>query len=375
MVSSRRYTILAPSFAKWRGSDALALAQELRKLGHTLIEIDEEDFIPWWPQGTATRIARRLLRPVLINEYNQAVVNQAENSRFDFVLSFKGGLLKPETVLRLRESDKPVYNFYPDVSFLDHGPRIPAALKHYDCIFTTKSYHDENTKRQFGIRRLAHVRHGFDPEVHRPVGLTRDLLDHYGCDVSFVGCWSAEKEARLHHLLKALPNIVLKVFGLGWHYASNEFRQRMGSNLRPGVFGDELAIVYGASKVNLGLLSRSKSDPELQDQTTARTFQIPASRAFMLHEDTAEARQYFVANEEAVFFTDDDELVKKLKEVLAAPEMRASIADAGYRRCLRDDYDYSSAARSIVGVYDAQTGRSVAQGAPKPAKAEEFVTL
>jgi len=357
-MTSNHYSILAPGFAKWRGSDARALGVALRQFGHTLIEIDEEDFIPWWPQEITSRITRRLLRPVLINEYNRSVLNQARNSQFDLVMVFKGALLKPETILRLRDAGKPVYNFYPDVSFDDHGPRIPSALRHYDCVFTTKSFHGDEEMKQFGIRRLEHVRHGFDPEVHRPIELTAEMLDHYGSEVSFVGCWSPEKEARLRHLMNAAPDVCLKVFGLGWHYASREFKQRLGSNLRPGVFGDELAIVYCASKVNLGLLSRSSSNPRLRDQTTARTFQIPATRSFMLHEDTSEARDYFVADREAVFFRDNDEMIEKLRRALASAEWRASVAEQGYQRCLRDEYDYSSAGRTIIRNFEKQTGRA-----------------
>ena len=35
------YTILAPGFAKWWGSDARALAQALRHLGNSVLEVDE----------------------------------------------------------------------------------------------------------------------------------------------------------------------------------------------------------------------------------------------------------------------------------------------------------------------------------------------
>jgi spore maturation protein CgeB len=291
------------------------------------------------------------------------------------VLVFKGGLLKPETIFRLRDAGKPLYNFYPDVSFVDHGPRIPSALRHYDCVFTTKSFHGDEEKKQFGIRGLAHVRHGFDPEVHRPVELGSESLEHYNCDASFVGCWSKEKEARLLHILEAASDVCLKVFGLGWHYASREFKRRMGSNLLPGVFGDELAMAYCASKVNLCLLSASSSNPNLRDQTTARTFQIPASRAFMLHEDTPEARQCFVADREAVFFRNNDEMVEKLRQALASPDWRESVSEQGYQRCLRDEYGYSSAARTIMAVFAEQTGRASEEVSEASARKEPAFAL
>jgi spore maturation protein CgeB len=198
---------------------------------------------------------------------------------------------------------------------------------------------------------LQHVRHGFDPEVHRPVTFSPEVASHYECDVSFVGCWSPEKEAQLLFLLRELPEVSLKVFGLGWKYAASEFKQRMGGNLRPGVFGDELAIVYGASKVNLGLLSSSTSDPTMRDQTTARTFQIPAAGAFMLHEDTPEVRTFFVDGAEVLLFSDNEDMVEKIELALNAPLLRESIRDRGYQRCLQEPYDYSAAATQVLRYF------------------------
>ena len=350
----RHYTILAPCFAKWWGSDARALAQALRRLGHSVLDIDEEDYVPWRWQGFGPKVLRRLLSRVWIDDYNRAVLKQAESSRYDFILVYKGNLLKPETVRKLRESGKPVFNFYPDVSFEDHGPNIPAALAQYDCVFTTKSYHGEREIKQFGIRNLHHVRHGFDPEVHRPVNLSPEMARHYQCDVSFVGCWSPEKENRLLHLLRRSNGLSVRVYGTGWNYASNEFKQAIGPNLMAGVFGDELSIVYGASKVNLGLLSCSVSNRALCDQTTARTFQIPATRSFMLHEDTAEVRFLFKAGEEVLLFRTNDDLVEQISVALKDSDLRTAIRMQGYERCLSEPYDYSSAAKSILLYFEGR---------------------
>jgi spore maturation protein CgeB len=357
-MSRRSYTILAPGFAKWWGSDARALGQALRRLGHTVLDVDEEDYLPWRPQGIGPKLLRRLFGRVYAKDYNQAVSKHASDSAFDFVLSFKGNSLTPDTLANLRSVGKPIYNFYPDVSFADHGPNIPHSLKLYDCVFTTKSYHGEREIKRYGIRDLEHVRHGFDPEVHRPIALSPQLLQHYGCDVSFVGCWAPEKEARLLFLLKAQPELVVKVYGMGWNYSSADFRKRLGRNLKRGVFGDELSLVYCASKINLGLLSYSTSDATAKDQTTARSFQIPATGSLMLHEDTPEIRHYFADGREVLLFSDNDQMVDQINHALQSPMMRTEIQREGYERCQREPYDYSSAANRIIEYFEnARRGR------------------
>ncbi|HXM36559.1 MAG TPA: glycosyltransferase [Pyrinomonadaceae bacterium] len=348
----RQYTFLAPGFAKWWGSDARALAQAFRRLGHTVLDIDEEDYVPWRWQTATSKVLRRLFSRVWIEEYNRAVLRQADSAAYDFVLVFKGNLLKPETIQTLRQTGKTVFNFYPDLSFADHGPNIPATLHLYDCVFTTKSYHGGREIERYGISRLEHVQHGFDREVHRPVTVSAEMLACYGCDVSFVGCWSPRKERQILYLLRHSERVSVRVFGLGWKYSSNEFKDRMGSNLKPGVFGDELAIAYCASKISLGLLSCGVSDPTTCDQTTARTFQIPATKSLMLHEDTPEVRSFFKENDELLLFSSDDDLVAKVNAALSDDAMRAAVSGRGYERCLQEPYDYSNAAKSILQNFE-----------------------
>ncbi len=355
LTETKRYTILAPGFAKWWGCDPRALARSFRGLGHTMLEIDAEDYVPWRWGGLLPRILRRLFIRILVDDYNRAVVKQAESSAFDFILVFKGMYLKESTVSILRSFGKPVYNFYPDVSYTDHGSFIPAALRHYDCVFTTKYFHGKKEIETFRIRDMVHVRHGFDPEVHRPVRLSQAQIEHYGCDVSFVGCWSPEKERLISYILVHRRNIKVVVYGIGWKYAGIRFKKALGKNLRPGAFGDELAIVYNASKVNLGLLSRAAGDPTMSDQTTARTFQIPASGSVMLHEDTPEVRSYFQPGKEIMLFSGESDLLLKLDRILSDDALRKTIKANGHQRCMKEPYDYSNAAETIVKKFETGT--------------------
>jgi glycosyltransferase involved in cell wall biosynthesis len=354
-MAGNQYTFLAPGFAKWWGSDGRALAQAFRRLGHCVLDIDEEDFVPWRWHSKRAKVLRRLFDRVWIDDYNLTVLRLAQSAAYDFVLVFKGNFLKPATLRRLGESGKPVFNFYPDVSFADHGSNIAESLRLYDCVFSTKSYHGEQEVKQFGIRELKHVRHGYDPEVHRPVKLTAELAHNYECDVSFVGCWSPEKESKILHLLQQAGELSVRIYGGGWDYASSQFKQTIGQGLRPGAFGDELAIVYKASKVNLGLLSCSVSDQTLCDQSTARTFQIPATRSYMLHQDTPEVRSFFREETEVQFFADNETMVQKVRLAVKDDDLRMRISRQAYERCLAEPYDYSSAAKDILKYFEERT--------------------
>jgi spore maturation protein CgeB len=345
-------TILGLGFAKWWGSDARALAQAFRRMGHSLLEMDEEDYISWRPQGFMPKAIRRLSGRFWVDDYNEAVLKQASSSIYDFVLVFKGNLLKTNTLQKLRETGKPIFNFYPDTNFVDYGNRIPAALPFYDCVFTTKSFHGEREISKYGIRTLRQVRHGFDPEVHRPKLLSIEQLAHYGCDVSFVGNWSPENEDRIFYVLRNREQLRVKVYGLGWSRSSRAFKERLGDNLKPGAFGDELSIIYTASKINLGLLRRATVERDIADQVTARTFQIPASRAFLLHEDTPEVRTLFDEGVEILLFDNNEDLVNKIDFALKDSSFRENMIERAYERCLREPYDYSPSALTILNYFE-----------------------
>ena len=355
MDKHKHRTILAIGFAKWRGCDPRALAQSFRGLGHALIEIDAEDYIPWRWNNLFAKVFRKFFINALVRDYNNEILRIAHSSIFDFILVFKGKFLTPGTLVSLRKLNRPIYNFYPDVSFTDHGPLIAKSIKYYDCVFTTKSYHGANEIEKLQIRELQYVRHGFDPEVHRPMKLTAEQMALYGSDVTFVGCWSADKERTIMELLNFRKSLKVLVYGIGWKRADPAFINALGSNLRPGVFGDELAIAYSAAKINLGLLSSSAGDDSLSDETTARTFQIPAAGAFMLHEDTPEIRTLFTPDEVMVF-TDRNDLLQKVDSALANCALRDTIRLKGHERCVGVPYDYSAAAKSIIDKYSIDCG-------------------
>ena len=90
---------------------------------------------------------------------------------------------------------------------------------------------------------------------------------------------------------------------------------------------------------------------EMSDQTTVRTFQIPASNAFVLHEDTPEVRSYFDSESEILLFNDEDDLLLKLDIALSDETLRETMKKKGYQRCVNKPYDYSTAAKTILNKW------------------------
>jgi hypothetical protein len=336
--------------ADWWGSDARALAVALRHAGNALIEVTYEDYFPLQWSSFPLRAVRRLARPLFVRNYNQSVAVHAVNRAIDFVLVFKGKLLKAATLEKFRAQGIPIYCFYPDVSYLDHGPEIWDCLPLYDCVFTTKSYHLEDNVLRRRVKQMRLVSHGCDPEVHRPIVLSDSMRREYACDVSFVGCWSPKKESLLASIICHDATLAVRIWGPGWGRAAELVKGRWQGR---GAFGDELAVIYAASKINLGLVSEAGGGTHSGDLVTARTWQIPAAGGFMLHEDTSELAQFFAPGKDTGVFQSQVDLPEMVKFYLANNSERTRIQQSGHARCQNSAYGYDSAAHLITQFHAA----------------------
>ena len=95
------------------------------------------------------------------------------------------------------------------------------------------------------------------------------------------------------------------------------------------MMGDDMSKVMNAGKIVLAFM-REHNDEKIG----CRTYEIPLCGAFMLHERTKEAEKLFISGKEADFFGSYDELKEKIDFYLTNPDLRATIAKAGYEKIL-----------------------------------------
>ena len=299
-------------------------------------------------QLTFLRILRRLISPVLVSEYNRDIIAAAERLQPHLFFVFKGPSLTAEALRLVKEMGAIAINFFPDTSVTADSKYIPRALPLYDWVFTTKSFGLSDMKHLAGVRNASFLPHAFDPEVHAPFMLDQADIDRYASDVSFIGTWSPKKERLLLQLSDAVPGIKLRVWGAQWEKASR--RMQMIAEHRT-VVGAEYAKCIRASRISLGLLVEGRPGASSDDLITARTFEIPASGGFMLHERNDEVRRYFLEDKECVMFSNADELASKVGYYLANDDERRKIAELGRLRCLKSGYSVDDHMEVVVAKY------------------------
>lgn len=301
-------------------------------MGHDVFDIDEQTFIPQVSMFTS-RVGRRLLWPRFVAEFNKCVVREANTFNPDILLAFKGTFLYPETLRAMRERGIALYNYFPDTSAFAHGKWLPKSLPEYDCVFYTKPFWYADVTKRIPLKAGYFLPHGYDPLLHRPVTLSPSDKSEYGCDVSFIAFHTLYKEQLLHRLKVLRPDLNLRVWGLGWNSRCKSDAVRPCIQGFP-LFGDRYTRAIQSSKINLAIMSGRVTGSSSGDLTTSRTYTIPASGGFMLHERNSEVLGLYREGKEIVCFDSPEELAEKIDYYLAHPDEREAIARAGHARCV-----------------------------------------
>lgn len=153
---------------------------------------------------------------------------------------------------------------------------------------------------------------GANPDLHRPYDLEKTI------DVSFVGQCYGERPATIEKLRKA--GFRVEAYGRGWP---------------SGVLSTEQMVrVYSRSRINLGFggVAGHKDTYCLK----GRDFEVPMSGGLYLTRHCDELEMFYDVGREIVTYTDFDDLIGKIRWLLAHPADAEAIRKAGRERALKE---------------------------------------
>jgi spore maturation protein CgeB len=332
---------------QFRGSNAGGLFKAISRIGNLISIVDENYYINLSNKDLKVRILDKLFQSWHIKEFNKAILIEANLFKPDIVLVYKGAFVLPETLIKLKQKGYLVVNFYPDVSFKTHGKLLPKTLPLYHHVFTTKTFGLKDMDEQLGIKNASFIPHGFDVDIHRNLNLSSLNHQSYLCDVSFIGGWSIKKELLLSSIKENINNTNLKVWGPKWANANSVYLK--DSIQHSAVFGDLYALAILSSKINLGILHERVHGASSGDLITSRTFHIPGTGGFMIHERTEEVLKYFKEDEEIVCFDTPEELVEKIVYYLKEENKRKEIALKGNNRAI-NEHSLEKRAQQVLDI-------------------------
>lgn len=302
-------------------STSVARFEALRELGHDVHGFEVID-ICRHRSRVLNYLGHRVYLLPQIFAANRRLRARVAELRPNVVWIDKGRWVLPATVRWLKEQGAKVVHYNTDDLYgtEEYFWLHRRGLRHYDVTLTTNRFNVAEIRERFG-RAVFRVGMGYDHRIHvaptQPVaGATTG-----GPDLIFVGHYEPHTEDFVAAAVEA--GLRVDVFGSQWNRARRpQFRrvQRLGQ--------DEYADRIRGAKLALCSLSRRN-----RNESTGRTFEIPALGGCLLAEDTAEHRWLFRAGREAFLFRNPDDLVTQCRAALAQPGARDAVAAAGTARC------------------------------------------
>lgn len=330
----------------WPGSTSAMRAQALAEIGYEVITIPSNR-----PPRVHSlkvlfeRVRYRLRMPPDPAGVNAHIVSCAD--RFNVFWIDKGNIIRPGTLSAAKKLNPSlrVIGYSPDDMAQPHCTSVwfHRTLKEYDAYITTKTFNCSELTA-FGCPRVIFSPNAYDPQTHRPISLTGAERREFGAPVGFIGGFERDRAEWLMKL--ASTGVPIAITGPGW----DSIKRKAPHNVRflSPAFGDDYAKRICATDINLGFLRKCN-----RDNQTQRSVEIPACRGFLLAERTDEHEALFREGAEADYFSTPDELAKKVHWYLDNPARRIAIAEAGYRRCIDENYSYTgrlAAALAELGI-------------------------
>jgi spore maturation protein CgeB len=332
----------------WGGSLPIAYwcAEALEQLGCEVltVPIDCVDPLHRFIRETKRDPKRNELVEVpMVRFLGELTVLMAEEFQPDLVFAMAQAPLAVQAVEALNRQGMPTaFWFIENYRHMDYFRHMASVYSHF--------FHIQGQALEIELDRLG-ANHFFlpmaaHPPVHRPLEISKQDHSRYSAPVGFMGHGYPNRQLVFSRLVqRGLP---LGIWGTAWPK-----RGFLPGLLREGgrrLDSSEVVKVYNACPVVLNLHSSPTADDGVAraDFVNPRTFEVAACGGFQLVDRVRGLEKQFAIGREIAVFDSEDELLEKARHYLANPEERASIAQAGRRRVLKEHTYYHRMERLLT---------------------------
>ena len=214
------------------------------------------------------------------------------------------------------------------------------ALPEYDAVFSTRSA-NLDCFRKIGCADVRYLPFGYDEELFAPP----EPHPPPSYDVLFVGGADPDRISFMTRFLRSGLSVAL----VGGYWQNCPATRPFALGFQPP---GTVARLTAASRINLCLVRRANRDGHVM-----RSFEIAALGGVMLAEDTAEHRQIFGPDGEAVaYFRMPEDAAHRARALLADEAERARLSAAVRQRIVAGGHTYRDRLDAILAAAEGRTG-------------------
>ena len=307
--------------------------QALNSMGHHAESVDCEKFVEGFfsiKKVTKNRVNEEALASQFAHFMGQFIAAKAADFNPDLILALAQAPLTPESISTLKKLNIPIaFWFVEDFRTLKYWRDV---APFYDYFFTLQRGEFIDELLSIGAKNSYYLPQGCLPSVHKEINLSRDDIDQYSVDISFMG-------AGYYNRVQSFPRLLnhdFKIWGTEWALESLVGSRVQNKNKRVDPF--DIVKIYNAGKINLNLHSSTSHEGvnPVGDFVNPRTFEIAACGGFQLVDERSELADLMAPGIEVATFNSIDDLCKKVNYYLKYEDEARSIAAKGKTKVLKE---------------------------------------
>ena len=307
--------------------------QALNSMGHHAESVDCEKFAEGFfsiKKVTKNRVNEEALASQFAHFMGQFIAAKAADFNPDLILALAQAPLTPESISTLKKLNIPIaFWFVEDFRTLKYWRDV---APFYDYFFTLQRGEFIGELLSIGAKNSYYLPQGCLPSVHKEINLSRDDIDQYSADISFMG-------AGYYNRVQSFPRLLnhdFKIWGTEWALESLVGSRVQNKNKRIDSF--DIVKIYNAGKINLNLHSSTSHEGvnPVGDFVNPRTFEIAACGGFQLVDERSELADLMAPGIEVATFDSIDDLGKKVNYYLKYEDEARSIAVRGKKKVLKE---------------------------------------
>ena len=248
----------------------------------------------------------------------------------DLVLVLKGEKLEKGIIEKISDAGIKTANYIMDDPLGIYGNTKLENIEEYDRFFVFDPFYVRKI-RETGYKNAHYIPCATNTELYKEQ--IKQEKRQFQQDFSFIGTYHKNREDVLVNL-KAED---MKIWGYGWERSEilNEKVQKETLNGTKNLeHTKKICRIFNETNVNMNVhFTHSR------ESVNIRTFDIPATKSFMLTDYYKEIPNLFRKNEIATY-KDKEELIEKSKYYLENEEERNRISNLGYKRVIKEHTVY-----------------------------------
>jgi spore maturation protein CgeB len=285
----------------------------------------------WWVRGH---------RPNRLRAFSREVVNACKRVKPQCLLVTGIAPVDEKALKEIGEMDVEIVNYLTDNPWnpVHNAPWFIKTISCYDKIFYPR-YEGVKKIRDMGCQKVEYLPFAYAPKIHFPEpGSIADEKMQYDHDVVFVGGADSDRHPYIVELIREGYNVGL--YGGYWNRFTDT-KKICAGHLGPR----EMRKAVSSSKVALCLVRHAN-----KDETSMRSFEVPAIGACMLTEDTRGHREIFGEdNDNVIYFRDKEEMVEKLRYLMNNPQERQRLSRNVHELISTGKHTYTDRLKKILG--------------------------